>query len=439
MITVATLVGRNNILVTRAVQQSLLAAREFGRRHNSEVYNSTISSRHFYQNEALLNFSSRASRPISLKQFAFFGRKLTAEKIIQSANFVRQELPTRLAHRIHSMQVLPYSVVQNPHISRVYELYYQSFDALRKFPVIKTLEDNHRFCDLMHNMLTHHTTVIPHVIMGIIESADLMDYKKLDEFVHLLLSSRISRRVFTEQHIAMTDAFRKAPNSDISRDQVGQVFLQCNATDVVHRCDDLARKLVSSGHSHVELPALVLEGDVSTQFEFIESHLRYMIGEILRNAFEASVERFEINGSEPKPLLVTICNAPQHVIFRFSDTAGGIPSEIMHDLWSFAKGPRSMTRLRNFATVPALEAVIEELEAAVDANLRNRMRVSSLASLTTRSPDLRLGMGLPMSKVYAEFWGGRIAVNSLEGYGCDVVLHVSKLGVESRFLEAAHL
>ncbi|KAK9362835.1 branched-chain alpha-ketoacid dehydrogenase [Lipomyces starkeyi] len=405
-----------------------------GKRFNSDMPPSTVSSRHFYQNETLLDFSARSSRPVSLRQLAFFGMKLTNDKIIQSANFVRQELPTRMAHRIHDMQSLPYSIVRNNHISYVYELYYHSFNTIRRFPIIKTVEDNHRFCDVLRELLVHHTAVIPHLVMGVIECSDMIESKRMDNFMESMLRSRISRRVFTEQHIALTDAFLKDPNFKPT-EQVGQVFFQCSAADVVRQCDTLARSLTQSSHEGIPIPELVFEGDVNTKFACVASHLRYMVGEILRNTFEASAERYQAMGNPPAPVLVTIIDAPQHVTFRFSDRAGGIPPEIIPYLWSFVKGPRSMIRHHNFKQVPVLEAIVEELETSVAVARGQRKRISSLTSLTTRSPTLRLGMGLPMCKIYAEFWGGKIAVKSIEGFGCDVFLHISKLGNESRFVQ----
>lgn len=53
---------------------------------------------------------------------------------------------------------------------------------------------------------------------------------------------------------------------------------------------------------------------------------------------------------------------------------------------------------------------------------------NSLSSLTSRPPNLRLGMGLPLSRVYAEYWAGSLHVHSLEGYGVDAFLQISRLG-----------
>lgn len=53
---------------------------------------------------------------------------------------------------------------------------------------------------------------------------------------------------------------------------------------------------------------------------------------------------------------------------------------------------------------------------------------SSLSCLSSRPPNLRLGMGLPLSRVYAEYWAGSLELHSLEGYGVDAFLQISKLG-----------
>lgn len=41
---------------------------------------------------------------------------------MQSANYVRTELPIRIAHRIRDMQALPYVVVRQEMVAKVYEV-----------------------------------------------------------------------------------------------------------------------------------------------------------------------------------------------------------------------------------------------------------------------------------------------------------------------------
>jgi hypothetical protein len=42
-----------------------------------------------------LSWVQREARPISLRQLTYFGRTLTEERLLSSANYVRTELPTR--------------------------------------------------------------------------------------------------------------------------------------------------------------------------------------------------------------------------------------------------------------------------------------------------------------------------------------------------------
>jgi len=87
------------------------------------------------------------------------------------------------------MQHLPYAVVKNPHISDVYNLYYNAFDSFRKIKEINTLEENDEFCKTISKNLQAHLTVIPKLAMGIIECSDLMDAQSLDKFMNTILRS----------------------------------------------------------------------------------------------------------------------------------------------------------------------------------------------------------------------------------------------------------
>lgn len=87
------------------------------------------------------------------------------------------------------MQHLPYAVVKNPHISDVYNLYYNAFDSFRKIKEIKTLDDNDAMCKTISDNLKAHLTVIPKLAMGIIECSEFMDPRALDVFMNTILRS----------------------------------------------------------------------------------------------------------------------------------------------------------------------------------------------------------------------------------------------------------
>ncbi|KAF7890449.1 hypothetical protein EAF00_008764 [Botryotinia globosa] len=398
---------------------------------------------------------AKDARPISLRQLMVFGRSLTEARLISSANYVRTELPTRLAHRIRDMQTLPYVVVTNPHMSQVYELYYKAFESFRRVREIKTLDDNDKLCKIISSTLQEHLTVIPKLAMGVLECRDLMNPSDMDKFMNTILRSRISRRVIAEQHLALTETFHSHwhfPDGKPAESEfVGEVFLRCNAKEVVERVGSEVQALMSAtyGPSTI-MPEIRLAGHVEATFPYILSHLEYIIGELLRNSVQAVVEKRRngrSNNQPPPSIDITVCEAPQHVIIRVSDQGGGIPRDILPYLWAFSKGPRSNQRLENLTQVPKMAATMQELRvtdeapgsqgnegtAAMAATVGNvgpssTAHETSLSSLTSRPPNLRLGMGLPLSRVYAEYWAGSLELHSLEGYGCDAFLQISKLG-----------
>lgn len=420
-----------------------------------------INSRHFYQNTVLLDWVKRDPRPVSLRQLAFFGRKLTAQKLIDSGNFVQQELPTRLAHRIRDMQELPYSVVSNPHLRRVYEMYYEAFESFRKFPKIKTLEDNDRFCVLLNELLNEHLSIIPNLMIGVIECSmqHSIDGERLDNFMSSILCSRISRRVIAEQHLSLTTNFQKGTyNMDHDPNYIGAVFLRCNAKETAQQCGKVATDLIQGLYPDAKMPEIIIEGLTETTFLYMKSHLNYIIGEILRNSLEATVKNHYFPKTAgpsdvPPPILVSISSTSKNILIRVSDQGGGIPADVLPHLWSFSKGPRSQGRLDNFRQVPTLAGITEEIQdqhsksheeypdafahsSIIEPKIgSNEALSSSLTSLSSRPPHLKLGMGLPLSRVYADYWDGHIDLHSLEGYGVDVFLRISRLGTQNERLQ----
>ncbi|KAM3452394.1 hypothetical protein MY3296_004550 [Beauveria thailandica] len=425
---------------------------------------------------------AREARPISLRQLMVFGRSLTESRLISSANYVRTELPSRIAHRLRDMQQLPYVVVTNPHINDVYNLYYKAFDTFRKIKEVKTLEDNDRLCEIISENLKGHLTVIPKLAMGILECRGLMNPQDLDKFMNTILRSRISRRVIAEQHLSLTETYHSphfSPGAKLSEsDFIGEVFIRCQARDVIDRCARAITALARSTNGpDAEVPAIHVDGHLNASFPYILSHLEYIIGELLRNSVQAVIDRQAKLREKaaaaaaaasttsttpdaaliqpPPPIEVTICEAQEHVIIRISDRGGGIPRDELPYLWSFSKGPKSANRLENLGQVPRMAATMQELHidelARADlkapsyptpppptssspaqppsaATPHTPSQQNSLSSLTSRPPNLRLGMGLPLSRVYAEYWAGSLHVHSLEGYGVDAFLQISRLG-----------
>jgi pyruvate dehydrogenase kinase 2/3/4 len=205
-------------------------------------------------------------------------------------------------------------------------------------------------------------------------------------------------------------------------DSIGEIFLRCNAKSVIEHCASVTQDLLQGTNGKdCQIPDIIIHGQLDATFPYILSHLEYIIGELLRNSIQATIEHWNRKNEGPPPIEVLICETSQHVIMRFSDRGGGISPDILPHIWSFSKGPRRDARLQNLNRVPKLAATMQDLLAL-------NQKDSSLSSLSGRPPDSRLGIGLPMSKIYAEYWAGSLQLHSLEGYGVDAFLQISKLG-----------
>lgn len=151
----------------------------------------------------------REAKPVSLRQLTVFGRSLTEPRLLSSANYVRTELPTRcdqcsawsvrlihkkltrnrLAHRTRDLQNLPYAVIKNRHMAHVYDMYCKAFEGFRRYPEIKTVADNDDFCTFVQETLREHLSVIPSLVMGVLECQQSLQAEAMDKLMTTLLRS----------------------------------------------------------------------------------------------------------------------------------------------------------------------------------------------------------------------------------------------------------
>jgi pyruvate dehydrogenase kinase 2/3/4 len=62
---------------------------------------------------------------------------------------------------------------------------------------------------------------------------------------------------------------------------------------------------------------------------------------------------------------------------------------------------------------------------------------SSHAGLAGGQPPIAgFGYGLPLSRLYARYFGGDLSIMSMDGWGTDAYLYLNKLGDSQEFLPA---
>ncbi|KAI5125005.1 hypothetical protein M0805_007429 [Coniferiporia weirii] len=422
----------------------------------TRTFTTVSSALHFYQNRQLELYAAKETKRLTLRQLVFFGRAMNEERLIKAANYVRSELPIRIAHRLRDMQTLPFIVVTQEEVAKVYELYWVAFDKFRAFPPITNMAENLKFCELVRSLLDEHAAIIPSLVLGLSLSSPHLPPEQLDAFITRMLVSRISRRVLAEHHIALTEDFLKNKETKDrahagSSPHVGIISTELKPKDCIERSVELLslspRSVVFAEpgmKADIQVPQVVINGHLDTKFAYIRDQFEYIIFELLKNAIYATSYQHHLAASLPK-IQATIATGQDEVQIRISDQGGGLlkpgissPS----DLFSFSHA-RNTTRL-DVSRIGALKTVSSRpqgMRATVDEQVAAWRKESQSQSVDIPEKKAgvgahsRLGIGLPMSNIFATYFGGSLELVSLDGWGTDVYLRLPKLGTRLEGIE----
>ncbi|KAI9167234.1 3-methyl-2-oxobutanoate dehydrogenase [Paramyrothecium foliicola] len=411
-------------------------------------------ARHHVSDEQIASLARRHQHPLSLADLVKHGRPPLSEKsLLSSANFTLSLLPIRLAHRLQALRNLPYIVVSNPNISRIYNNYLHSLSILLPYwqaagqgRPISSLDDEIKFTEVLAELVATHTDTIPILAKGFLECRRYISPAEVTRFLDEHLRARIGTRLIAEQHIALH--FSSQPHFDPSASPtpcpehptyIGVIDTALRPAQTVESCAAFVADICELRYG--SRPLLYIDGEPDTTFASVPMHLEYIVTELLKNAFRATVE-----SRSREPVVVTVApepplkqqpgdfpdikmpeedrgqfksdairplddNAPG-VTIRIRDRGGGISPEVLPNIWSYS-----------FTTFS------DEDEFPGSGNNNGNDGLSAIATASSGGSSIAgLGYGLPLSRAYAEYFGGGIAVQSLYGWGTDVYLRLKGVG-----------
>lgn len=190
-------------------------------------------------------------------------------------------------------------------------------------------------------------------------------------------------------------------------------------------------------------------------------HLEYILTEILKNAFRASVERSQVQGlPSPSPIYITIASPPPPSTFatpisepsltpfnshpalltlRIRDSGGGVSPAHISQIFSYSfttarsspysaddddedGGPYAAQSVGGMAGMYSNSMHAKQHNngdrtdhgGGLFAEIVGRGVQSGMGTIAG------LGYGLPMSRLYAKYFGGSLEFVSLDGWGSDV-------------------
>ena len=376
---------------------------------------------------------------------------LSTDALFSSANFTLSLLPIRLAHRIQSLRNLPFIVVSNPNISKIYNYYLHSLSTLLpyKSKTISNLEDEIRFTAVLTELVETHSQTIPTLARGFLECRKYISPDDVTRFLDEHLRARIGTRLIAEQHIALHVSSQPHQDPETLKtayddsSYIGVIDTTLQPASIINSCGNFVSDICELKYG--VRPTWIIDGEPGTTFAYVPVHLEYIITELLKNAFRATVE----SGRSQEPIVITIAAEPESprggvslerrraikkdveegasenaikpfedsapgVTIRIRDRGGGISPEVLPNIWSY-----SFTTFSDEDDLPGQTSGSGSTDA---------LNVISGAGGGEGSSIAGLGYGLPLGRAYAEYFGGGIAVQSLYGWGCDVYLRLKGLG-----------
>ena len=394
---------------------------------------------------------------------------LTTSQLLSSSNFTLSILPARLAHRIQSLRNLPFIVVSNPHITKIHSNYIHSLSTLLPWAEreITTLEDEVKFTEVMADLVNTHANTISILARGFLEARKYISPTDVTKFLDEHLRARIGTRLIAEQHLALH--FSSQPHQEIMHEGledpgsfVGVIDTKLRPAKVIQHCESVVSEICELKYG--VRPHVVINGEQEYTFAHVPVHLEYIITELLKNAFRATVE----SGKEREPIEITIAPLPEvwvengnhtgstsrkglkntdqgntdiaskiftgdkpssadeqirplahstpGVTIRIRDRGGGISPENYKHIWDYS-----------FTTFNEDQAS-DTLSGHSGGGGMDALNAISGPGGDGANSLAGLGYGLPLGRAYAEYFGGGIKVQSLWGWGTDVYLSLRGVG-----------
>jgi hypothetical protein len=357
---------------------------------------------------------------------------------------------------------------------------------------IETHEDEIHFSEVMADLVQTHANTISILARGFLEARKYIAPSDVTRFLDEHLRARIGTRLVAEQHLALH--FSSKPHMESAEGQeasqlsdsapqvpfeeessyIGVIDTRLQPETIIHHCASTVAEICELQYG--VRPQITIDGDPSYTFAHIPVHMEYIITELLKNAFRATIE----SGRERDPIQITIAPLPTSdpsestgkgvstkdqgaadeashrldhtrgagtagitrdpdvrpfeqstpgVTIRIRDRGGGISPENFPRIWEY-----SFTTF-NDEQASALGGGASGA-AGLSGGLGGGMGTDALSAISADggmaggggSSLAGLGYGLPLGRAYAEYFGGGIKVQSMWGWGTDVYLSLRGVG-----------
>ncbi|KAL3962313.1 hypothetical protein ACCO45_003836 [Purpureocillium lilacinum] len=399
--------------------------------------------------DTIRHYAKFPATGVSLRQMVQFGDKPSTGTLFRASQFLAEELPIRLAHRVQELEDLPDGLndmpseitqLPRPDLSRdvrdrlmkpskhagrgilqqlseatpnpsidegessgwggltkngngngskarsLSRRYFATVDDTGDWPAELQLY-NKQFAQTLHKIKRRHDGVVTTMAQGILEYKRRRQRMQIDgsiqSFLDRFYMSRIGIRMLIGQHIALTDqSHHRDPT------YVGVICTKTNVKDLAQEAIENARFVCEDHYGLFEAPRIQLV--CNPNLDFI-----------------AVVETHGMDKQEFPVTKVIVAEGKEDITIKISDEGGGIPRSAIPLVWTYMYTTVDRT--------PNLDPDFDKSDF--------------------KAPMAGFGYGLPISRLYARYFGGDLKLISMEGYGTDVYLHLNRLSSSSEPLQ----
>lgn len=263
--------------------------------------------------------------------------------------------------------------------------YYSAADETNDWP--PELNDyNTRFSKTLEKIKRRHDSVVTTVAQGILEYKRKRQRMSIDHNIQAFLDrfymSRIGIRMLIGQHIALTD---QRTHSDPN--YVGIICTKTNVRDLAQEAIENARFVCEDHYGLFDAPKIQLVCNPDINFMYVPGHLSHMLFETLKNSLRAVVETHGQDKEEFPVTKVVVAEGKEDITIKISDEGGGIPRSAIPLVWTYMYTTVDQT--------PQLDPDFNKSDF--------------------KAPMAGFGYGLPISRLYARYFGGDLKLISMEG------------------------
>jgi signal transduction histidine kinase len=247
--------------------------------------------------------------------------------------------------------------------------------------------------DVLADVSKHPSLNIVAVLRNIYELAgevkDNASMKQLNNLLRKILTLRIGMRLMVNEYLQNRRGAR-----------VGSPFgSRCCPYDLALAAARDSRSLCRESLGRT--PGIKVTGDASATVTYIPAVLQYMLTEFFKNACRAVAEKhYEASHDEELPAIVcSIETEFDGLCITISDEGCGMPKEVLERMWDFFYTTNRTSAWKN---------------GEDDRAFRRSQGVLS-----------GYGVGLPLSRMYARYFGGDLVATSEPGQGTTVRLTIN--------------